>query len=149
MERDLLIGIDAGTSVMKAVVFTTTGEQVAMSNGRLGLSDGGQVNLTGSGDIVLLFPEDAHASARHVEPELSEHDLSHLGAYQVAARLVVAGEETPAFTLRTRPPSSERDGRSAEVRKAARTAYGRPVERARRLVVATPPEAMAFGGDER
>jgi hypothetical protein len=96
-----------------------------------------------------MSPEDAHASARHVAPELSEHDLSHLGAYQVAARLVVAGEETPAFTLRTRPPSSERDGRSVEVRKAARVAYGRPVERARRLVVATPPEAMAFGGDER
>jgi cell wall-associated NlpC family hydrolase len=50
-----------------------------------------------------LSPEDAHALSRHVAPELSEHDLSHLGAFQAAARLVVAGEETPAFTLRTRP----------------------------------------------
>ena len=31
MQRDLLIGIDAGTSVIKAVVFTTQGEQVAMA----------------------------------------------------------------------------------------------------------------------
>ena len=50
-----------------------------------------------------MSPEDAHALSRHVAPELTEHDLSHLGAFQAAARLVVGGEETPAFTLRTRP----------------------------------------------
>ena len=97
-----------------------------------------------------MSPEDAHASARHVAPELSEHDLAHLGAYQVAARLVVGGEETPAFTLRTRAPSPERVGRATAVRKAARAAYGRPVERARRLVVDTPPEEMEPGtGDDQ
>jgi erythritol kinase len=31
MERDLLVGIDAGTSVIKSVVFTRKGEQVAMA----------------------------------------------------------------------------------------------------------------------
>ena len=46
-------------------------------------------------------PEDAHVLERHVAPELSEHDLSHLGAHQAAVRLVVDWEEAPAFTLRT------------------------------------------------
>jgi erythritol kinase (D-erythritol 1-phosphate-forming) len=32
MKRDLLIGVDAGTSVIKAVVFTTAGEQLAMTS---------------------------------------------------------------------------------------------------------------------
>lgn len=49
-------------------------------------------------------PEDAHVLARHTLPELDEHDLSHLDAYTAATRLVVAGRETPAFTLKTRPP---------------------------------------------
>jgi erythritol kinase (D-erythritol 1-phosphate-forming) len=31
MTRDLIIGIDAGTSVMKAVAFTIWGEQIAMT----------------------------------------------------------------------------------------------------------------------
>jgi hypothetical protein len=42
--------------------------------------------------------------ARHTLPELDEHDLSHLDAYTAAARLVVDGAETPAFTLATNPP---------------------------------------------
>src|ERR1700733_2723723 len=32
MNRDLLIGIDAGTSVIKAVAFTISGEQVAIAS---------------------------------------------------------------------------------------------------------------------
>ncbi|MEU8299706.1 DUF87 domain-containing protein [Micromonospora sp. NPDC048909] len=49
-------------------------------------------------------PEDARVLARHTLPELDEHDLTHLDAYTAAARLVVGGRQTPAFTLRTRPP---------------------------------------------
>jgi hypothetical protein len=49
-------------------------------------------------------PEDAHVLARHTLPELDEHDLTHLDAYTAAARLVIAGAETPAFTLATNPP---------------------------------------------
>jgi hypothetical protein len=49
-------------------------------------------------------PEDARVLARHTLPELDEHDLTHLDAYTAAARLVVDGRQTPAFTLRTRPP---------------------------------------------
>jgi hypothetical protein len=73
-----------------------------------------------------MSPEDAHVLARHVAPEISEHDLSHLGAYTAAARLVVDGEETPAFTLRTRPAPPPQPGRAEAVRAANRAAHHRP-----------------------
>jgi hypothetical protein len=76
--------------------------------------------------LFSMSPEDAHVLSRHVAPELTEHDLSHLGAFQAAARLVVAGEETPAFTLRTKAAPPEVFGRLAAVRLAARS-KGRPV----------------------
>ena len=75
-----------------------------------------------------MSPEDAHVLARHVTPELSEHDLSHLGAFQAAARLVVDGEETPAFTMLTRPAPLGTDARADAVRTSARAAFGKPVE---------------------
>ena len=53
--------------------------------------------------IFTCSPDDARQLAKHTEPELAEHDLSHLGAYQVAAKLIVGGQDQPAFTLRTRP----------------------------------------------
>jgi len=76
--------------------------------------------------LFSTSPEDARVLSRHVAPELTEHDLSHLGAFQAAARLVVVGEETPAFTLRTNPAPPEVAGRLAAVRLAARS-KGRPV----------------------
>jgi hypothetical protein len=63
-------------------------------------------------------PEDAHHLARHTEPELSEHDLSHLDAYQAGCRLVVDGRETPAFTLHTLP-AKPLAGQGTAVRQAA------------------------------
>lgn len=68
-----------------------------------------------------LSPEDARALVRHVQPELSEHDLSHLARYQAATRLVTNGALSPAFTLRTRPLPPPSPGRATAVRKAART----------------------------
>ncbi len=73
-----------------------------------------------------MSPEDAHALSRHVAPEVSEHDLSHLGAYTAAARLVVDGEETPAFTLRTRAAPPPEPGRAETVRAANRATHHRP-----------------------
>ncbi len=73
-----------------------------------------------------MSPEDAHVLSRHVAPEVSEHDLSHLGAYVAAARLVVGGEETPAFTLRTRPAPPPQPGRADAVRAANRAVHHRP-----------------------
>jgi Helicase HerA, central domain/TraM recognition site of TraD and TraG len=43
--------------------------------------------------IFNASPEDARRLARHTLPRLSEHDLSHLGVFHIAARLVVGGEE--------------------------------------------------------
>jgi hypothetical protein len=65
-------------------------------------------------------PEDARDLERHTAPTLSAHDLSHLGLYQAAARLVTGGQETPAFTLRTRPLPAPVPGRSRLLRAAAR-----------------------------
>jgi hypothetical protein len=99
-----------------------------------------------------MSPEDAHALSRHVAPELSEHDLSHLGAFQAAARLVVAGEETPAFTLRTRPGCRAQVGRLDAVRAAARAANGKPVNRNDEVPIDSPPEEEdrgAHAGHER
>jgi hypothetical protein len=73
-----------------------------------------------------MSPEDAHVLSRHVAPEVSEHDLSHLGAYTAAARLVVDGEETPAFTLRTRAAPPPDLGRADAVRAANRATHHRP-----------------------
>ncbi|MCI0687380.1 MAG: type IV secretion system DNA-binding domain-containing protein, partial [Sporichthyaceae bacterium] len=65
-----------------------------------------QLALSANARNKILFncgPEDAHQLARHTLPELDEHDLSHLDAYTAAARLLVAGRETAAFTLHTNP----------------------------------------------
>lgn len=63
-------------------------------------------------------PEDARVLARHTLPELDEHDLSHLDAYTTASRLVVAGRQTTAFTMTTRPPRPVK-GHAAAIRRAA------------------------------
>ncbi|PSK89956.1 hypothetical protein CLV63_12460 [Murinocardiopsis flavida] len=67
-----------------------------------------------------VSPEDARSLARHVRPNLAEHDLSHLAAYQAATRLVSGGALSPSFTLRTRPLPPPVKGRATAVRKAAR-----------------------------
>lgn len=73
-------------------------------------------------------PEDAHVLERHVAPELSEHDLSHLGAHEDAARPVVDWEKPRAFTLRTGAPEPERHVET--IRAAARERFGRsPTDR--------------------
>ena len=63
-------------------------------------------------------PEDARALARHTLPELDEHDLTHLDAYTAAARLIVDGRQTHAFTLKTRPPRPV-VGEATAIRQAA------------------------------
>jgi TraM recognition site of TraD and TraG/Type IV secretion-system coupling protein DNA-binding domain len=73
-------------------------------------------------------PEDARDLQRHTSPTLTAHDLSHLGLYQAAARLVVAGREAPAFTLRTRPLPPAAAGRAELIRRTARDTYGLPEE---------------------
>ncbi|MFD0328247.1 type IV secretory system conjugative DNA transfer family protein [Streptacidiphilus monticola] len=69
-------------------------------------------------------PEDARQLERHTQPKLGAHDLSHLGAYQAAARLVVRSADTPAFTLATTPLPPRIPGRATAVRTASRDVYG-------------------------
>jgi len=75
--------------------------------------------------LFNLSPEDARTLERHVAPELSAHDLSHLAAYTAAARLVVGGAETPAFTIATDPAPPAIAGRAEQVRAVSRARYGR------------------------
>jgi hypothetical protein len=74
--------------------------------------------------IFSVSPEDARDLERHTAPVLTAHDLSHLGAYQAAARLVAGRAETPAFTLRTQPLPPPVPGRARLIRRAARAAHG-------------------------
>ncbi|MGW4394888.1 type IV secretory system conjugative DNA transfer family protein [Amycolatopsis nivea] len=67
-----------------------------------------------------LSPEDARQLARHTMPRMTEHDLSNLGVYHAAARLVLRGEEAPAFTVLTEKLRPAIRGRAREIRKAAR-----------------------------
>lgn len=66
-------------------------------------------------------PEDARDLARHTTPQLTDHDLSHLGAYHAAARLVLHGEQAHPFTLTTTQLRPAVPGRARAVRRAART----------------------------
>jgi RecA/RadA recombinase len=64
-------------------------------------------------------PEDARAYQRHVEPDLTVHDLVHLDAFQAVARLIIGHAITPAFTLRTDPLPPPIPGRAEQIRHAA------------------------------
>ncbi|GHH62414.1 type IV secretory system conjugative DNA transfer family protein [Lentzea cavernae] len=70
--------------------------------------------------IFNVSPEDARRLARHTMPRLSEHDLSNLGVFHIAARLVTSGEEAPAFTAVTEKLKPAVPGRAKTIRKAAR-----------------------------
>ena len=77
----------------------------------------------------------------HTAPVLTAHDLSHLDAYQAAARLVAGSAEKPAFTLRTRPLPPPVPGRARLVRKAARAAHS--------AAAGTAPPPAPAGADPR
>ncbi|MCP2323654.1 hypothetical protein HDA40_002161 [Hamadaea flava] len=53
--------------------------------------------------FFTVSPRDAKVLAEHTEPELDAHDLSHLDVRHVAARLLISGQETRAFTMTTLP----------------------------------------------
>lgn len=63
-----------------------------------------------------VAPEDARVLGRHTLPELDEHDLAHLDAYTAAARLVVDGRQTAAFTMKTRGPRAVIPGAAQHIR---------------------------------
>jgi hypothetical protein len=61
-------------------------------------------------------PEDARRLAHHTAPHLSEHDLTNLGRYQVALRLVSHSQDTPACTARTQQLQPPVPGRAEHLR---------------------------------
>ena len=69
-------------------------------------------------------PEDSRLLERHTTPILLQHDLSHLGAFQAAARLVTGSQQRPAFTMRTLPLPAVIPGRDNQVRRSARENFG-------------------------
>ena len=71
--------------------------------------------------IFSVSPEDARQLERHTLPALGAHDLSHLGAFQAAARLTVGSAEQPACTLATRPLPEPVPGRASAIRAAIAT----------------------------
>jgi hypothetical protein len=70
-------------------------------------------------------PEDAFFLQRHFTPQLSEHDLSHLGTYQAACRPCLRGGQGRAFTLTTTPLPEGSPQRALAVRAVSSEAYGR------------------------
>jgi hypothetical protein len=80
--------------------------------------------------IFAVSPRDARELASVTWPNLTDHDLANLGAYQAAARLIAGNTETPAFTLTTRPFPDPAPGRAELLRRAARvnaqTTHGPP-----------------------
>jgi hypothetical protein len=88
-----------------------------------------------------VSPEDARALERHVAPQLSAYDLSHLGGFQAAVRLVAGGSELPACTIRTRPATPVIPGRAELAQAAARQRFGRTPSQRRREA-----QAREFGG---
>jgi hypothetical protein len=74
-------------------------------------------------------PEDARQLSRHTMPQLTEHDLSHLGKFQVAIRPVVHAAESPAFTGTTLQLPPAVPGRARHIRLAARANARSPMPR--------------------
>ncbi|MBS2545397.1 type IV secretion system DNA-binding domain-containing protein [Catenulispora sp. NL8] len=80
------------------------------------LSEGISAN-TRNKVFFTCSPEDGRALERHVSPALTEHDLSHLGGYQAAVRLLADGALAPAFTMRTRALAPAVPGRADAIRR--------------------------------
>jgi hypothetical protein len=65
-------------------------------------------------------PEDGRHLQRHVEPQLSAHDLSNLGRYQAAVRLVVDGLDQSPCTVVMRPAPDADSEQGSLLREAVR-----------------------------
>ncbi len=88
-------------------------------------------------------PEDARHLEPHIAPELTAHDLAHLGAFQAACRLLAGGHELPACTIATRPLPESIPGRAEMIHQAARRRYGRTAAQRRHEA-----QRRAIGHDE-
>ena len=89
-----------------------------------------------------VSPEDAHHLERHTLPELGAYDLAHSTGFTAAARLVIDGNNTPAFTLHTRPAPPAIAGRAGELRNPSFSITAEPGGR-------TAASRSTTGGGER
>lgn len=78
--------------------------------------------------LMNVSPEDARVLEKHFAPELTAYDLSHLGAYQAAVRVVRDGQEQPAATIVTRPAEPASPHRARKIREVARRCFGRSAQ---------------------
>ncbi|WP_433524070.1 type IV secretory system conjugative DNA transfer family protein [Nocardia pseudovaccinii] len=99
--------------------------------------------------IFAVSPDDARDLARHTDPWLSEHDLTHLDAFHAAARLLVDGQNARPFTLTTRPLPAPTPGRAREIAAAARARLTTPDNPASGGKPAVPNGAAPAGRDPR
>jgi hypothetical protein len=95
-----------------------------------------------------LAPRDAIDQSHHVKPYLDAGDLMRLGGYEVVLRPMAGGRVVPPVTLDTLAPAKTHPGRSAALRRLARTHSGLPGRARRRLAgdaaVAVPePEGVS------
>lgn len=74
--------------------------------------------------FFTVSPNDAAKLARHVAPYLDERDLSARAAFEMVARTVDHGHDTPPFTLTTAPLPPPVPGRAEFLRAAARARTG-------------------------
>lgn len=94
-----------------------------------------------------VSPTDAKRLVHHV-PGFTEEDLSRRPAFEVVARVVSGGRDTPACTLDTLPLPPAPARRGAALRQAARARTGLPVAAranaaSARKLTATPPRSTA------
>ncbi len=74
--------------------------------------------------VFACSPDDAHQLQRHFAPELTDHDLSHLAAYQAACRPCVGGGQSAGFTFRTNPLPAGDTARADSVRSSSAERFG-------------------------
>ncbi|MET7338971.1 type IV secretion system DNA-binding domain-containing protein [Nonomuraea sp. NPDC005650] len=92
-------------------------------------------------------PKDAGDLKAHVAPLITPHDMTHLGAFQAVTRLIIDGQQTAAFTLRTRPLPPIAPGREQAIRQSSRDRFAQslPAETATRKRSALEHDPRAIG----
>ena len=74
--------------------------------------------------LFTVSPDDATKLVRHVAPYFTDTDLSRRGAFEIVARIVHHGHDTPPFTLDSEPLPPPIAGRAEALRAAARERTG-------------------------
>jgi hypothetical protein len=74
--------------------------------------------------LFTVSPDDAVKLVRHVAPYFTDADLSRRGAFEIVARIVHHGHDSPPFTLATEPLPPAIPGRAEALRASARARTG-------------------------